>query len=353
MNFYRYILLILCFLVQATPRILSAQAAPVNAQIEHERNSIEVFRVAAPATVFVTQKQLVRDIWSLSVLEIPSGSGSGFIWDKKGHIVTNFHVIANGRSFTVTLYNGKSYPAEFLGGDPQKDIAVLRIQVPEKMLTPIRLPPPSQNLEVGQKALAIGNPFGLDHTLTVGVVSALAREVKGFGGVTIRDMIQTDASINPGNSGGPLLNSSGELIGMNAIIYSQSGASAGIGFAVPVSTIRQVVPQIILYGKPQKAVMGIERVSDEIAERHGIKGVIIDKVQKDTPAAKAGLQGLKRTRRGTYIGDIILGVDRYKIENYDDLYNALDHYKPGDRVIIKVERNERVLDIPLILTSSF
>jgi S1-C subfamily serine protease len=349
---------------QRTPWLIFSLVAPIclggwgagatetSARIEHESNSIQVFKKVAPATVFVTQKKIVRDMWSLTAMEVPSGSGSGFIWDQAGHIVTNFHVIAKGRSFSVSLYNKKSFPAKLVGGDPRKDIAVLRIDAPKDILTAIRLPPESSKLEVGQKALAIGNPFGLDHTLTVGIVSALGREVKGFGGVTIRDMIQTDASINPGNSGGPLLNSAGELIGINTMIYSKSGASAGIGFAVPASTIRRVVPQIIRYKKPQRAIMGVELVSDEIAARHQIQGVVIEKVHRGTPAAKAGLRGLQRTRHGTYIGDIIVGIGKYRIKNYDDLYNALDRHNPGDLITVKVERNEKLIEFSLRLISS-
>ncbi len=221
----------------ASPEIAPAEPPPApppvqppspGAGIEDERNTIAVFEAAGPATVFVTQSQAVRNRFTASVDQIPAGSGSGFIWDAEGHVVTNFHVVAQGQSFTVTLDDGKVYAARLVGGDPKRDIAVLQIEGKDRELRPLTLPPPEQPLVVGQKALAIGNPFGLDHSLTVGVVSALDREVVGFGGVSIRDMIQTDASINPGNSGGPLLDSAGRLIGMNTMILP-AAAPAGIG----------------------------------------------------------------------------------------------------------------------------
>ncbi|MFO7567292.1 MAG: trypsin-like peptidase domain-containing protein [Enhygromyxa sp.] len=322
------------------------------AAIEDERNTIAVFQAAAPATVFVTQSQLVRNRFTLRVDQIPAGTGSGFIWDERGHVVTNFHVVAGGHSFSVTLYDGSVLPAKLVGGDPKRDIAVLALdpaEVRERELTPVRVPESAQPLVVGQKALAIGNPFGLDHTLTTGVISALDREVVGFGGVTIRDMIQTDASINPGNSGGPLLDSAGQLIGMNTMIYSKTGASAGIGFAVPISTIRRLVPQIIQYGAPRRAGLGIEILSDMIAKKAGMRGVIIDRVTAGGPAAKAGLRGLSRAGGQIGLGDVIVGIDDHAVANYDDLFNALDLYSPGDTVAVKVLRGGEVFAIETTL----
>jgi S1-C subfamily serine protease len=214
-------------------------------KIEDERNTIEVFQRAAPSVVFVTQKQVVVDWLQGKAMEVPSGAGTGFLWDDKGHVVTNFHVVRDARALTVTLQNQKAYPARVVGSEPRKDISVLKIDAPRDVLRAISLPPSSDRLDVGQKVIAIGNPFGLDHTLTTGVVSALGRTVDGAGGVSIRDMIQTDAAINPGNSGGPLLDSRGFLIGMNTMIFSKSGAWAGIGFAVPVETIRRIVPELV------------------------------------------------------------------------------------------------------------
>jgi S1-C subfamily serine protease len=332
-----------------TPPPPVAELSP-GAGIEDERNTIRVFESAGPATVFVTQSQTVRNRFTARVDQIAAGSGSGFIWDREGHVVTNFHVVAQGHSFTVTLDDGTAYPARLVGGDPNRDIAVLSIDAKGRELRPVILPPPEQHLVVGQKALAIGNPFGLDHSLTVGIVSALDREVVGFGGVTIRDMIQTDASINPGNSGGPLLDSAGRLIGMNTMIFSKSGSSAGIGFAVPVSTIRRLVPEIIQFGAPRRAGLGVEIVGDHIARRAGIEGVAIQEVQPGGPAAKAGLHGLKVEGNQVVLGDVIVGIDQHEVENFDDLFNALDHYQPGDSVGVKVRRAGEVFIIPVELT---
>ena len=311
-----------------------------------------MFQALAPATVFVNQIRRVRD-FSMRALDVPAGAGSGFIWDRGGHIVTNYHVIASGErntTYSVTLYNHKTYPARVVGGEPARDIAVLKIDAPAGELTPIRVRSGRTALAVGQKTIAIGNPFGLDHTLTTGVVSALGREIVGYGGITIRDMIQTDASINPGNSGGPLLDSSGFLIGMNTMIYSKSGSSAGIGFAVPVDTINRVVPQIIKYGKVKRAGLGISRVRDEIAASVGIRGVIIESVQRGSPAARAGLKGLRWARDGSVdLGDVIVGIDSFTIQSFDDLYNALERYKVGDTVAVKVQRDDKLVTVQVTL----
>lgn len=317
--------------------------------LEDEQNTVDIFRDMAPATVFVTQSQVVRDWRTARAMEVQAGSGSGFIWDKSGHIVTNYHVIDGARSLSVTLYNQKTYPARLIGGEPKKDIAILKIDAPASELTPIAIPQDGYELAVGQKAIAIGNPFGLDHTLTTGVISAMGRDQLGYGGVTIRDMIQTDASINPGNSGGPLLDSSGQLIGMNTMIFSKSGTSAGIGFAVPFMTIKRVVPQIIRTGHAQQIGLGISILSDNIAKQHGVKGVIIRAVGENTPAAKAGLKGLTTNGRGTYIGDIIVGIDDEAVSNYDDLYNALDRHQSGDKVKVQIRRDGKLQTVPVEL----
>lgn len=320
------------------------------AQLETERNTVAVFKSAAPSTVYVTQNRVRRNGWALQ--EVEAGSGSGYVWDTAGHIVTNYHVISGGRSFSVTLFGGKMYPAVLIGGEAKRDIAVLKIDAPAEALFPIAMPPKGHSLDVGQKAIAIGNPFGLDHTLTVGVVSALGRDLKGFGGVTIRGMVQTDASINPGNSGGPLLDSQGRLIGMNTMIHSSSGSSAGIGFAVPVDVVRRLVPQIIRSGHAERAGFGIEIVSDEVARRNRVKaGVIVERVAPGTPAAKAGIRGLRRVRRATFIGDIIIAIEDKAIADYDDLYNVLEEFRPGDevRVTLKSEAGVREVRLKLML----
>lgn len=318
-------------------------------RIQDEQNTVDIFDEAAPGTVFVTQNQIVRDRYTARTMEVPAGSGSGFVWDSDGHIVTNYHVIAGSSHITVTLYNQKTYPAKLIGGEPKKDIAILKIDAPSSELTPIKQPKDGYELAVGQKAIAIGNPFGLDHTLTTGIISAMGRDQLGFGGVTIRDMIQTDASINPGNSGGPLLDSNGQLIGMNTMIYSNSGASAGIGFAVPFTTIKRVVPQIIKTGKAQQIGLGISILPDTTARRNGIQGVIIRSVASESPAAKAGLKGVSQSYKGTFIGDIIIGIDDKNVYNYDTLYNALDEHQPGDTIQLKIRREGRVMTLPVEL----
>jgi S1-C subfamily serine protease len=343
----------------AQPRvqpIASASATPPSdpaaaaTRIEDEKNTIAVFRACAPSTVFVTQTRIVEDYLAGTMQEVPAGSGSGFTWDDKGHIVTNYHVVDGAQSLTVTFHDQQTFEAKLVGAEPRKDIAVLEVQAPASLLVPIKVSKGTK-LEVGQKTIAIGNPFGLDHTLTTGIVSALGRQVGGAGGVTIRDMIQTDAAINPGNSGGPLLDSAGQLIGMNTMIYSKTGSSAGIGFAVPVSTIARIVPQIIKTGRAEQVGLGI--VSDpnqKLERRYGIRGVIVLSVAEGTPASKVGLRGLTRTRRGLALGDIIVGVDDKRINDFDDLYTVLDQHKPNDVVKVVVQRGDatRTIEVPLI-----
>jgi len=308
-----------------TPKDMPAPTLPIvplgpHARTEDEDNSINVFRAVAPSTVFVTKANIRFDRFARAV-EVPVGTGSGFIWDTKGHVVTNYHVVQGARRFSVTLHDHQTFDAELVGTDPRKDIAVLRVDDAPQNLQPIRVER-GLELSVGQKTLAIGNPFGLDQTLTTGVISALGRSVPGVGGVTIRDMVQTDAAINPGNSGGPLLDSGGRLIGMNTMIFSGSGSSAGIGFAVPVASIARVVPQIIRGGKPDRIGIGINVDTSQTLERqYRIEGVLVIDVAEGGPAAKAGLKGAVRTRRGISFSDVIVGVDGTPIKNYDDFYN--------------------------------
>lgn len=349
--------------VQAAPPTLAAPQpqAPITplssgALIEDERNSIQIFREAAASVVFVTQKRLVMDRLSMRALEVPAGSGSGFIWDDRGHVVTNYHVVAGARSLSVTLYNQQTYEARVVGTEPRKDIAVLAlVGAPKAALKAISLQGAASqaekhNLEVGQKAVAIGNPFGLDHTLTTGIISALGREVQGVGGVTIHDMIQTDAAINPGNSGGPLLNSSGELIGMNTMIFSKSGTSAGIGFAVPASSIRRVVPQLIEHGVAKQVGLGV-RIDPQgrLERRAQISGVIVIATTSGSPAEKAGLSGITETPRGIRLGDVIVGVAGKPVKSYDDLYNVLDTQQQGARVEVLLENSGKRRKVSLEL----
>ncbi|MBX3231133.1 MAG: trypsin-like peptidase domain-containing protein [Labilithrix sp.] len=336
----------------ATPGQASATPPPVpplspNARIEDERNTIGVFKACAPSTVYVTQTRLVVDEWEGVAQEVPAGSGSGFVWDEQGHIVTNFHVVQGARSLTVTFHDQQTFDAKIVGVEPRKDIAVLEVKPPPGLLVPLKVGKATQ-LEVGQKTIAIGNPFGLDHTLTTGVVSAIGRQVKGAGGVTIRDMIQTDAAINPGNSGGPLLDSSGQLIGMNTMIYSQSGSSAGIGFAVPVATISRIVPQIIKNGRAEELGFPITIDPTQRFERRlGLRGLIVLAVQPNSEAAKAGLKGVTQTRRGLVINDVIVALDDKPIATYDDFYTILDSHKADDMVKVTVVRGDAKADLPL------
>jgi len=337
---------------------------PVSAEgrIQDEDNTIGVFEAVAPATVFVTQKQVLLDRFSDREVEVPAGSGTGYIWDTDGHVVTNCHVAlpnckggVKPASLSVTLYDQKTYDATIVGFDPFHDIAVLKIIATGSTLVPVRRPDKGYTLVVGQKALAIGNPFGLEHTLTVGVISALGREVKGIGDVTIRGMVQTDAAINPGNSGGPLLDSRGQLIGMNTMIFSTSGSAAGIGFAVPVNTIEKVVPQIIRTGSAERVGLGITYVEDDMTRRIGIEGVIVRGVSPGSPAEKAGLRPIDETRDGLEL-DVIVGFDDKRIKSFDDLYGALEDKNEGDKVKLSVRRlpkNEVVsLEIELMKLST-
>ncbi len=304
-----------------------------------EKNSVQVFEEVAPAVVFITSLARQRDFFTLDVTEIPQGSGSGFVWDSKGNVVTNYHVIANASSLTVTLSDGSSFPAKVIGSEPNKDIAVLRIQAPEAKLKAVKIGS-SDKLIVGQKVLAIGNPFGLDQTLTVGIVSALGRQISSTTQRTISDVIQTDAAINPGNSGGPLIDSQGRVIGVNTAIVSPSGAYAGIGFAVPVNTVKAIVPQLIQHGKVIRPGLGVTIISDSIANRLDIEGVIIGEVPTGSEAERAGLQGIKRNSQGEFeLGDVIIGIDAKKVKDIDDLGSALEEHKVGDTVTVKFLRD--------------
>ena len=286
-------------------------------------------------------------------MEIPQGTGSGFFWDQAGHIVTNFHVIQNSNRISVTLSDQKTYEAEYIGGEPSKDLAVIKlIDYREGDINPIPAGV-SDQLRVGQSTYAIGNPFGLDQTLTTGVISALGREINSVSGVPIKDVIQTDAAINPGNSGGPLLNSAGELIGVNTAIYSPSGAYAGIGFSIPVDVVNWVVPDLIKYGRLNRPVIGISMANDQIKRRLGIaSGVLIWDIETRGPADQAGLLQTRRNRRGEVVlGDIILAVNEKTIDTNNDFLLALESYAPDDAVLITFSRNGEVTETTVKLGS--
>jgi len=303
---------------------------------DEERRDIGVFRRASASVVFITNYTRQVDVFSFDAVETPQGSGSGFVWDKDGHIVTNFHVIEDGTKFSITLGDSE-YEATFVGAAPDKDIAVLKIDAPPDKLVPLTIGR-SGDLIVGQRVLAVGNPFGFDHTLTTGVVSGLGRELRSPSGRRIRDVIQTDAAITPGNSGGPLLDSSGRLIGINSAIYSPSGASAGISFAVPVDTVARLVPQLIRYHRiKQPGIPGATLLADYYARRWQIEGVVVRDVDEGSPADAAGLSGVTMTRsRRIRLGDVIVAVDGKPVSNQEDLFDAFEAKGVGVTVRLTV-----------------
>jgi S1-C subfamily serine protease len=316
---------------------------------DEERATIELFERASPAVVYITSIAVRRNAFSLNVTEIPQGSGSGFIWDRQGHVVTNFHVIANANAAQVTLADQSTWDAELVGRAAEKDLAVLRIKAPASKLTPLPIGK-SENLRVGQSVFAIGNPFGLDQTLTTGVISALGREIQSVAGVPIRDVVQTDAAINPGNSGGPLLDSAGRLIGVNTAIYSPSGTYAGIGFAIPAHDVSWVVPDLIRYGRVQRPRLGIELAPETVAQRLGLEGAVIYRVEPGSGAARAGLQGLQEDRRGRVaLGDVIVHVDGEPVRSSGDLILVLEDKKAGDTVRVGLLRGDRRVEVQVRL----
>ncbi len=315
----------------------------------NEKATIGLFQEAAPSVVFINTSTFQKDYFTMDIAEIPKGSGSGFFWDDQGHIVTNYHVIENADKATITLADQSTWDAKLVGVAKDKDLAVLKIDAPAKMLSPLPVGK-SDNLLVGQTVLAIGNPFGLDQTLTTGVISALGREVSGAGGFPIRDAIQTDAAINPGNSGGPLLNSSGELIGVNTAIYSPSGAYAGIGFSIPVDAVRWIIPELIKFGKIKRPTLGVEIARAGILERINKRGVLIVRVLPDGPAFQAGLRSTLRDQQGNFIlGDIILAINDKQIDNSNELSEALEMHRMGEEVKITLDRHDKIVETTLVL----
>jgi S1-C subfamily serine protease len=317
-----------------------------------EKANIELFEKSRGSVVYITTKAEVRDFWTRNVFSVPRGTGSGFIWDDAGHVITNYHVIENASEAMVKLADGRDYKATLVGASPAHDIAVLRIGVGFKRPPPVPLGT-SHDLKVGQKVYAIGNPFGLDWTLTTGIVSALDRSLGGDNGGTIEHLIQTDAAINPGNSGGPLLDSAGRLIGINTAIYSPSGASAGIGFAVPVDTVNRVVPQLIKGGKYLRPALGIEvdeGVNQRLAELRGVQGVVILRVTSGSAAEAAGLKGATISRDGGIVpGDTIVAIGGKAVDGVGKLLSSLDDYKVGQVIKVTVLREGKKVDVDVTL----
>ena len=336
-------------LLSGTAKDNAREVPAVDFLTDDERNNISVFQAASPSVVFVTNTQLRRQRFSLNVMEIPQGSGTGFLWDQSGLIVTNFHVVYAANKITITLQSGNSYEAEVVGLSAEKDIALLSIDAPDEDLQGLPLGD-SSALAVGRKVMAIGNPFALDTSLTVGVVSALNREIKSLSNRTIKNVIQTDAAINPGNSGGPLLNSKGELIGVNTSIVSPSGASAGIGFAIPVATLKILIPQLLKYGRLYRPVLRIETMSDSWSRRLNIKGIVVFSVKKDYPAEQAGMVGVREDRRGKiHLGDVIIAIDDEPVSNEDGMLSLLEQHQPGDSVKITSLRDETIVNYDIVL----
>jgi len=319
----------------AAPRTVTPRG-PLGAD---ELANIDLFKRISPSVVHITTLALQRDFFSLNVQQVPSGTGTGFIWDEAGHVVTNYHVIQGGSAARVTLADQSTFPARLVGAFPDRDLAVLRIDAPKDKLRPISIGT-SRDLVVGQRVYAIGNPFGLDQTLTTGVVSALNREIESFNNRTIRGVIQTDAAINPGNSGGPLLDSAGRLIGVNAQIASPSGASAGIGFAIPVDEVNRVVPRLIRDGRVVRPALGISALPEGVHTALKLpKGVGVVNVTAGGPAARAGVQPFRRADDGAIVqGDVITAVDDEAVANLDDLLTQLERHNPGEHVTLTLWR---------------
>ena len=320
-----------------------------------EQNNIEVYRTLSPGVVFIHSTSYARDFFGF--VEPQEGSGSGSILDQQGNILTNYHVIEGAQKLSVSMGGKKDYPAVVVGGDPDTDLAVIRLtEKPAGQLTVVPMGD-SDRLVVGQKVLAIGNPFGLDRTLTTGVISGLQRPLRARNNRLIEGAIQTDASINPGNSGGPLLDSHGRMIGINSQILSPSGSSAGVGFAVPVSIAKRIVPQLVQNGRVRRPKLGIN-TRDIASLRNQIDlpvddGVLIYQVARGGGAAAAGLRGVQQTEMGDVeLGDIIVGIDNDKVTNSDDLFRVLDKHQIGETVQVQIWRDGRRMSVPVRLTES-
>lgn len=314
-----------------------------NGLTEEEKQNISIFENVKDSVVFISIHQQVVDYWRMSTFDIPKGAGSGFVWDKDGYIVTNFHVIMNADKAVVTLKNGNKYQATLVGSAPSYDIAVLKIKPVKNLLKPVDLGT-SKNLKVGQTVYAVGSPFGLDWTMTKGIISALDRSMYATNGEAIRHMIQTDASINPGNSGGPLLDSRGNVIGVNNMILSPSGANAGIGFSIPIDTVKRVVDSIIKKGSYARPAIGISvnsRIDELYKEYSGKNGVVVVDVLPNTSAAKNKLRATFEDQKGLItFGDVIISLNTKRVESIEDLYGLLDEYKSGDTVTLEILRGK-------------
>ena len=340
--------------VPARPAVVLSEPRAVAARgslAEDEQNNIAVFKAASPTTVNITTLESARSLFSLDVTQVPRGTGSGFIWDGQGHVVTNFHVIQGANAARVTLSDHSTWRAALVGVFPDRDLAVLRIDAPPEKLKPIAVGA-SKDLQVGQKVYAIGNPFGLDQTLTTGIVSALNREIESVTQRKIRGVIQTDAAINPGNSGGPLLDSAGRLIGVNTAIYSPSGASSGIGFAIPVDEVSRVVPRLIKDGKFIRPALGIQAAPPQFLESLRLpKGVAVVGVVPGGAAQAAGIKPFMRSAAGEIVaGDVITALAGTPVTNLDELLEALEKHQPGETITLSVLRAGKPTEVSVRLS---
>jgi S1-C subfamily serine protease len=326
--------------------------APRDELGEAERRTIRLFRESSPSVVHIETFRRRRQIFSFDIENIPQGAGSGMIWDRLGHVVTNYHVIQNAERARVTLNDHSSWNARLVGVARDKDLAVLKIEVEDRELHPIPVGR-SADLLVGQSVFAIGNPFGLDQTLTTGVISGLGREIRSIVGRPITGVIQTDAAINPGNSGGPLLDSSGRLIGINTAILSPSGVYAGVGYAVPVDVAHRIITQLIQYGKVIRPDLGVTFAPDHVNRSLGVDGMLILEVPPDGEAEKAGLRSVVvDRRRSAVIGDVLVAVNGERVRTSNDLYRVLDGHQIGDRVELAVRRGSQIVELEIRLTAS-
>lgn len=331
------------------PRAAPRRVTPRTDLSADEKSTIALFRQASPGVVNITAIGVQRDLFTLNLYQIPQGTGSGFVWDTNGNVITNFHVIQNADAAQVTLADQSNWKARVVGVAPDKDLAVLRIDAPANRLHAIPIGT-SKDLQVGQSVFAIGNPFGLDQTLTTGVISALNREIESVTRRPIQGVIQSDAAINPGNSGGPLLDSAGRIIGVNTAIYSPTGASAGIGFAIPVDTVNRIVPELIRSGRVTRPGLGIQIADEQIAQRFGVTGILVVDVTRGSAASKAGIQPTRRDAEGRLrLGDILVAVDSQKVLTPNDLYLVLEKYKIGDVVTVTLLRDGRTVQARVAL----
>jgi S1-C subfamily serine protease len=332
----------------AAPRAIT----PRGELAPEERTTIELFERSRDSVVFISTKEAVVDLWSRNMMAVPRGTGSGFIWDEAGHIVTNYHVIRGASEASIKLVDGRSFRAVLVGASPEHDIAVLKISIGPKSTRPVAIGS-SHDLKVGQRVYAIGNPFGLDWTLTSGIVSALNRSLVEDNGNPLEHLIQTDAAINPGNSGGPLLDSAGRLIGINTAIYSPSGAAAGVGFAVPVDTANRVVPELINHGRYVRPSLGLrtdEGLNDRLRAATGVEGVFVLGFAEGSPAEAAGLEPAHILRDGEVVsGDVIVSINGKPVESVGRLLATLDDYRAGDSVRLGVQRHNERLEVSVKL----